>query len=60
MIENNPERWHVEYDDFGRPMVRHRHATETVEAYLSRTADGFRVARCPRCSEEYLLNAERQ
>jgi hypothetical protein len=48
------DRWEIDQDDFGRPLVRHRHPTETLPTFITRDADGILSARCP-CSEELRL-----
>lgn len=58
MTVNSPERWEVEQDDFGRPMVRHRHFSGTVPAYVSIDAEGGEFARCPDCGERYRLRGK--
>jgi len=56
---NTSERWEIDQDDFGRPLVRHRHPAETVAAYVSEDADGREMARCPECRETYRLRGAR-
>jgi hypothetical protein len=55
MTSNDPDRWEIGQDEFGRPQVRHRHPTGTVPAYISHDADGVTNARCPECHERYLV-----
>ena len=55
MTASDPDRWEVEQDEFGRPLIRHRHPAGTVPAYVSRDADGVTTARCPDCQERYIL-----
>ena len=55
MTANDPDRWEVDQDEFGRPVVRHRHPTGTTPAYISRDADGVTFARCPECQERYIM-----
>jgi hypothetical protein len=52
---NSPDRWEIDKDEFGRPLIRHRHPTETIPAYLATEADGTRYARCT-CGERYRLD----
>jgi hypothetical protein len=59
MQSNAPDRWEVEEDDFGRPLVRHKHPTGTVTAYVSRDSRGTTVARCTECQESYVLRGTR-
>jgi hypothetical protein len=49
------DRWEIDQDDDGRPLVRHRHQSGPIEALLTRDADGAWSARCPRCSERMSL-----
>ena len=51
MDQEAAERWEIDQDEFGRPLVRHRHTSTTVSAYLVKDADGRRKARCPACGE---------
>jgi hypothetical protein len=51
-MERQPvQPWEIEPDEFGRPLVRHRHPTKTVSGYVAKDADGVRYARCPECAE---------
>jgi hypothetical protein len=51
MDEKAAERWEIDQDEFGNPLVRHRHSTVTVAAYVTKDGDGKRSARCPDCGE---------
>ncbi|HET6745280.1 MAG TPA: hypothetical protein VFH90_05440 [Candidatus Limnocylindria bacterium] len=55
MDSESAERWEIDQDDFGNPVVRHRHRTATVPAYVSKNADGRRSARCPQCGEQFAV-----
>jgi hypothetical protein len=50
MDSQSTEHWEIEQDEFGRPLVRHRHPTKTVSAYVAKDVDGV-WARCPECAE---------
>ena len=50
MESRSTERWDIEQDEFGRPLVRHRHPTKTVSAYVAKDVEGV-WARCPECAE---------
>jgi hypothetical protein len=39
-------------------MVRHRHFSGTVPAYVSIDAEGGEFARCPDCGERYRLRGK--
>jgi hypothetical protein len=52
---NSPDRWEIDQDEFGRPLIRHRHPTETEAAYITTEGDGSRYARCS-CGERYRLD----
>lgn len=52
MDSEQAERWEIDQDEFGNPLVRHRHPTMTVAAYISKDVDGSRMARCPVCSDQ--------
>jgi hypothetical protein len=52
METEKADRWEIDQDDFGHPLVRHRHMTATVPAYVSKDAQGRRQARCPDCGEQ--------
>ena len=51
MDPESAERWEIDQDEFGNPLVRHRHTTTTVSAYVAKTGDGGRTARCPACGD---------
>jgi hypothetical protein len=53
MNEEAAERWEIDQDDFGNPLVRHRHAPLTVQSYVIKGADGRRTARCPNCGDTF-------
>ena len=52
MDSEQAERWEIDQDEFGNPLVRHRHPTMTVAAYISKDDDGRRLARCPVCGDQ--------
>ena len=54
MVVDQADRWEIDQDEFGRPLVRHRHPTETLPTFITRDADGILSARCP-CSAELRL-----
>jgi hypothetical protein len=58
MDSEQAERWEIDQDEFGNPLVRHRHPTMTVAAYVSKDVDGRRLARCPDCREEVEVPAQ--
>lgn len=58
MTANAPDRWEIDQDDFGRPLVRHRHPAESVPAYISSDAAGNETARCAECRETYRLRGK--
>ena len=49
MDSESAAQWEIDKDEFGNPLVRHRHTTGTVGAYVSKDADGRRSASCPDC-----------
>jgi hypothetical protein len=51
MEGDSAHRWEIDQDEFGRPLLRHRHPTKTISAYVAWDADGVRYARCPACAE---------
>jgi hypothetical protein len=51
MPTNDADRWEIDQDDGGHPLVRHRHDAAAIVAYVRRTTDGSRQARCPDCGE---------
>lgn len=53
-----PGAWETEEDDFGEPMVFHRHRDGNVTAYLTDTPDGIRIATCAECHEEIELRQQ--
>jgi hypothetical protein len=55
MDAESAERWEIDQDEFGNPLVRHRHTTATVSAYVVKDGDGRRTARCPGCGEVFEL-----
>ena len=52
------ERWEIDQDEFGNPLVRHRHSTFTVGAFVLKDAQDHRLARCPNCGEEIEIPAK--
>lgn len=52
------EEWDVSQDQSGRLIIRHRHATRSVGAYVSVDGDGRRMVRCNGCGERFELAAE--
>jgi hypothetical protein len=58
MEPEQADRWEIDQDDFGNPLVRHRHPTMTVAAYVSKDAGGRRLARCPDCREEIEVSGQ--
>jgi hypothetical protein len=55
MDTESANQWEIDQDDFGNPLVRHRHPTITVGAYVSKDAVGGRTARCPDCGEQFAV-----
>ena len=55
MDTESAERWEIDQDEFGNPLVRHRHTTATVSAYVVKAGDGTRNARCPGCGDVFEL-----
>lgn len=55
MEQEAAKRWEIDQDEFGNPLVRHRHPTVTIPAYLSKDGDGRRLARCPTCGETFAV-----
>jgi hypothetical protein len=49
------DRWEIDQDEFGAPMVRHRHPIGTIAAYVTKDPEGTWKARCPSCSETFQL-----
>jgi hypothetical protein len=58
MDEQDSERWEIDQDDFGNPIVRHRHVTRSVNAYVTKAATGDHRARCPDCGESLDVPSE--
>lgn len=58
-MDTEDERWEIEQDEFGRPLIRHRHVTDSVVAYVSKDADGVRNASCPSCKEQIAIGDEK-
>jgi hypothetical protein len=52
------ERWEIDQDEFGNPLVRHRHSTLTVGAFVLKDSQDRRVARCPSCGDEVEIPGE--
>ena len=46
MERASAQRWEIDQDEFGRPLIRHRHPTKTVSAYVAKdpTGSGTRAA----------------
>jgi hypothetical protein len=51
------DRWEIDQDEFGRPVVRHRHPVGTIGAYVAKHADGAWKATCPGCGEQLRIDA---
>ena len=51
MESESAHGWEIDQDQFGRPLLRHRHPSKTVSADVAKDADGVRYARCPACAE---------
>ena len=49
--------WEVDQDDFGRPVVRHRHPVGTSSAYVTKDAGGGWRAICQGCGEQLPIDA---
>lgn len=45
------EQWEIGQDDFGGPLIFHRHADVAAPAYVIGDADDQRVAQCSDCME---------
>jgi hypothetical protein len=58
MPHESAEEWEIDQDESGRPLVRHRHSSIAVTAFVTDDADGVRTARCPDCDERYRLEAD--
>ena len=52
-VEQEENAWEVDQDEFGNPIVRHRHAPVSIGAILVKGDDGSHRARCPSCGEEF-------
>lgn len=57
--DESTESWEIDQDDFGDPLVRHRHPTTTIAAHVTKSADGIRHARCPDCGERFDIPSQR-
>ena len=54
MVRADPEilkHWDIGQDDFGGPLIFHRHVAEDVPAYVIGAAEDRRVAQCSECME---------
>ena len=51
MDDESAQRWEIDQDEFGNPLVRHRHPTTTISAYVVKRAEGDRQAQCPACGD---------
>lgn len=58
MADQSADQWEIDQDEAGRPLVRHRHSTIAVIAFVTDDVDGIRYARCPDCNERFALDAE--
>ncbi len=57
MTDHDPDRWEIDQDEFGRPVVRHRHPGRgVVPAYVAKDWRSDTVARCPECGEQFRIN----
>jgi hypothetical protein len=54
-MDTSADRWEIEQDEFGRPLVRHRHVVDSIPCYVSKDADGNRKAWCPGCQAQIRL-----
>jgi hypothetical protein len=45
------ENWEIDQDDFGGPLIFHRHSAVAVPAYVIGAVDDQRVAQCSDCME---------
>jgi hypothetical protein len=43
--------WEISQDDFGGPLIFHRHNAVAVPAYVIGGADGEQIAQCSDCME---------
>jgi hypothetical protein len=51
MDSESAERWEIDQDELGNPLVRHRHPSVTVSAHTVKDVDGRHKARCPACGD---------
>lgn len=58
--QGDRDRWEIEQDEFGKPLIRHRHPVGTIAAYVVRGADGAWTASCPSCGEKLRIPAPPQ
>jgi hypothetical protein len=49
MVTDLQHEWEVEQDDFGGPLIFHRHAAANVPAYVIGGDPERRVAQCSEC-----------
>jgi hypothetical protein len=49
--EHEAEEWDIGQDDFGGPLIFHRHGDVAVPAYVIGVVDDQRVAQCSDCME---------
>jgi hypothetical protein len=49
MVSDAPPEWEIEQDDFGGPLIFHRHAAGSVPAYVIGGTPDRRVAQCSEC-----------
>ncbi|MEP6468651.1 MAG: hypothetical protein ABJC24_02670 [Chloroflexota bacterium] len=52
MDNESAERWEIDQDELGNPLMRHRHTKISIGAPVTKDADGRRIARCPDCGEQ--------
>jgi hypothetical protein len=59
-VADDIDRWEVDQDAQGNPLVRHRHDADTAPdsqlAYVTKDAYGSLKAWCPTCKEQLLLD----
>ena len=60
MDAESAERWEIDQDEFGNPLVRHRHPTMTISAYVVKDGLGDRRARCPECGDVFEMPSQRR
>jgi hypothetical protein len=53
MNDDAAERWEIDQDAVGNPLVRHRHPPLAVQSHVTKQADGRRTARCPTCGDTF-------